>query len=313
MRGDIGYRIYGVHTGREKDTYLGAFRTVEEAQEEIEKLKMREMHGKNWAQQYHDKGFDIREVVVTTEFEIPSLPKPRDKFVVKVTAKPNRPGTWDSMRIEVFRRSASPNGIERICEYERNHAMFQTFEPFRQGNREFALISRDYTRSAVLDLASGNVIAEEVQNGSPGEGFCPVGFYVPDWWDVNDSHNLFQGSEFWDADCEWPIGDFGFVWGCNWGDDSSWKVQFLDLSGIQQGRLSRDERFAYVEMDTSGFDSPCFSFDMDVSTTTAPPRFIRLSRYKGFTTVTFSVEMDFDLDSGESKEWRRLKIANFED
>jgi len=30
---------------------------------------------------------------------------------------------------------------------------------------------------------------------------------------------------------EWPSdGAFGFIWGCVWGDDASWKVQYLDLS-----------------------------------------------------------------------------------
>ena len=62
----------------------------------------------------------------------------------------------------------------------------------------------------MLDLASGKVIAEEAQGGPSGTGFCPVGFYVPDWWDVNDGSKI-PGSEFWDADDEWPVGDFGFV------------------------------------------------------------------------------------------------------
>jgi hypothetical protein len=311
MRGEVAYRVYGVHAGREKDTYLGAFRTVDEAQAMVAQLQIRDMNGENWAMQYHDKGFEIRKIEVTTEFEIPSLPKPRDKFVIKTSAKPNQPGTWDSTRVEVFRRNISADSIERICEYERNHAMFQTFEPFRQGGREYALISRDYTMSAVLDLASGKVIAEEVQDGSSGDGFCPAGFYVPDWWDVNDG-SIIPGSEFWGTDDEWPIGHFGFVWGCNWGDDSSWKVQYLDLSDIQQGRIIRSERFAYVELDTSGFESPCIKLDIEAQTKTAPPHFIRLSRNKGITTVTFSVEMTFNLESGESIEWRRLKIAHLE-
>ena len=125
---------------------------------------------------------------------------------------------------------------------------------------KLALISRDYTRTAVLDLASGMVIAEETQDASPGAGFCPVGFYVPDWWDVNDGSRL-PGSEHWCADDEWPIGDFGFVWGCYWGDDSSWKVQYLDLTRVQQGVISRDARFGYVELATFGFKSPCLTRD----------------------------------------------------
>ncbi|HZR71400.1 hypothetical protein [Bradyrhizobium sp.] len=186
--------------------------------------------------------------------------------------------------------------------------MFQTFEPFRQGDRELALISRDYTTTAVLDLTSGEVIAEEAR-GPNGNGFCPVGFYVPDWLDVLDE-SFIPGGKHWTADDEWPVGDFGFVWGCYWGDDSSWKVQHLDLSRVQQGVIARDERFGYIELATDGFRSPCLDPEPPQKRTSPP--FIRVSKYQGITKVTFAVEMGFDLASGEAKEWRRLGIANYE-
>jgi len=312
MRGDIVYRVYGLHEGREKDHFFGAFRSRSEADAEITKLYAMEMNGRNWAKQYHNKGFVVRESVVTVDFEIPSPPKPRDKYVVKGLPKANRPGTWDSTIVEVFRRNSSSGDLEKICEYERNYSLLQTFEPFRQGSRDFALISHDYTKTAVLDLESGSVIAVEVDGpgASSGAGFCPVGFYVPDWWDVNDG-SIIPGSEYWDADDEWPNGDFGFVWGCQWGDDSSWKVQYLDLSRVQQGIVRREERFGYIELATFGYDNPCLRPDGPIQNS-APPPFIKVSRYKSVTQVSFAVEMMFDLESGESPEWRRLKIANFE-
>src|SRR5438876_7435876 len=107
MRDDVVYRIYGVHEGREKDYFFGAFRTVAEAEAEIAKLRAREMNGRNWAEQYHNRGFVIREVVVETDFEIPPLPKPRDKYAVKGTRKANGPGIIDSTIVEVFRRADS--------------------------------------------------------------------------------------------------------------------------------------------------------------------------------------------------------------
>jgi hypothetical protein len=47
-----------------------------------------------------------------------------------------------------------------------------------------------------------------------------------------------------------PEGDypFGFVAGCVWGDDSSWKIQYLDLSAVEKGEIRRDARFGYIEM-----------------------------------------------------------------
>jgi hypothetical protein len=47
-----------------------------------------------------------------------------------------------------------------------------------------------------------------------------------------------------------PLGyyPFGFVAGCIWGDDLSWKIQYLDLTEVEQGVLRRDSRFGYLEM-----------------------------------------------------------------
>lgn len=311
MRGEIVYQVFGMHAGRVKDVFFGAFRTHQEAQAEIEKLNAREMNGRNWAAQYHNKGFAVREQIVDTDFEIPSRPKPRDKYVVKALLKPNRPGTGDSTSVEVYRRSSTPGVLERICGYERNYGMLHTFEPFRQGSQEYALISRDYTRTAVLDLSSGKVIAEEPLGDPPGSGFCPVGFYVPDWWDVNGG-SIVPGSKHWTADDEWPTGDFGFVWGCYWGDDSSWKVQYLDLSQVQQGIIKRQERFGYLKLATHGFENPCLKLDSNTLDNSPSPHFINVWKEGGIVRVTFAVEMNFDLDSGKAEDWQRHGNTNLE-
>jgi hypothetical protein len=306
MRGDVVYRVYGVHAGRQEDTCFGAFRSVAEAEAKIANLQAQKMGGRNWAEQYHNRGFVIREVIVETDFEIPPLPKPRDKYAVN-GRKVSPPGAWSQTLVEVFRRTGAGGSPEKICEYERSYSLLQTFEPFRQGDRDFALISRDYTRTAVLDLASGHVIAEEPDDS----GFCPVGFYVPDWWDVNGGFTI-PGSEHWDADDEWPTGDFGFVWGCEWGDDNSWKVQYLDLSDVQRGVVRREERFGYLELATSDFSNPCLTLDPVPPRRSDPPPFIRVSRWGGATRITFAVEMEFDLGSGKPEDWERQKIADFE-
>ncbi len=43
----------------------------------------------------------------------------------------------------------------------------------------------------------------------------------------------------------------GFVSGCVWGDDSSWKTQYLDLSRVEDGFIRREERFGYIELPRS--------------------------------------------------------------
>jgi hypothetical protein len=309
MRGDIVFRVYGLHEGRPADTFFGAFRSRSEAEAQIAKLAAKTMNGGNWADQYHNRGFVVREHVVSTDFELPSRPKPRDNYTVKTSARPNRPGTWDSTVVEVFRRKGS-GGLERVGEYLRNYAMLSTFEPFRQGERELALISREYTKTAVLDLASGQVIAEETES-TPGGGFCPVGFYVPDWWDLHDG-SVIPGSEYWGGDNEWPTGQFGFVWGCHWGDDSSWKVQYLDLSRVQEGIIARDDRFGYVELATGRYVSPCVSAPSGDSPS-SPPDFIEVERHSGVTRVRFAVELQFDLSSGQVDKGQHARLLRGND
>jgi hypothetical protein len=41
---------------------------------------------------------------------------------------------------------------------------------------------------------------------------------------------------------------YGFIAGCIWGDDSSWKIQYLDLSQADKGIIKRDDRFGYIEL-----------------------------------------------------------------
>ncbi len=135
---------------------------------------------------------------------------------------------------------------------------------------------------------------------------------APDWWDLHDE-SVIPGSEYWSADREWPSGEFGFVWGCVWGDDSSWKIQHLDLTGIQSGVIRRDDRFGYVELSTDGYQSPCFDLDR-----ARPPRgsdpqpFIKMERCEGKTNVAFAIEMQFKFSSGQPMEWQRVSAADFE-
>jgi len=41
---------------------------------------------------------------------------------------------------------------------------------------------------------------------------------------------------------------FGFAAGCIWGDDSSWKVEYLDVTEVENGIVKRDSRFGYIEL-----------------------------------------------------------------
>jgi hypothetical protein len=92
-----------------------------------------------------------------------------------------------------------------------------------------------------------------------------VDFYVPNPWVASgdpksddtkytDGHTPEKEWEKY-ADEEWhldelkdTLGHYGFVSGCIWGDDSSWKIRHIDLSRIKEGIVTEDERYGYVEM-----------------------------------------------------------------
>jgi hypothetical protein len=216
----------------------------------------------------------IEEIDTTGLFELPSKPTPRERYTTRVTAT-NKPNTWQTVHVDVL------DGDAIIASYDRNYAMLQTFEPFRQGDRQYALISTDYTATSVMDLHTGQIVAAEEPHGG---GFCPVGFYVPDWWELHDGSTL-PGSMHWRTiDYEWPTGDFGFVWGCIWGDDSSWKVQYLDLSSVREGVIRRDDRFGYLKLATNP--------------KLVPRDFIRCSSWQGERRVEFYVERGYNLTTG---------------
>lgn len=125
----------------------------------------------------------------------------------------------------------------QVGSYVRNYsALYHTFYPFQQNGKWYALYSKDYTATRVMTLPDCVDIAGEEFHTF---GFCPVDFYVPSAEDKKR------------GDVGALAGTFGFVAGCVWGDDSSWKIQYLDLSKITEGKLTRDDRFGYIEMPRS--------------------------------------------------------------
>jgi hypothetical protein len=46
----------------------------------------------------------------------------------------------------------------------------------------------------------------------------------------------------------WLSLDIGFVAGCLWGDDKSWKLEVIDLSLAAEGIITRSARFGHVQL-----------------------------------------------------------------
>lgn len=134
----------------------------------------------------------------------------------------------------------------KIGEYERNYSiLYDTFYPFFLEGKYYALYSRNYTATRIMSLPDCKDLGGEEPHSN---GFCPTGYYVPYLDEV-----CYKSYQQYLDDTEedkviGPMGQFGWVCGCVWGDDSSWKIQFLDLRGAAEGKIIRDERFGYREL-----------------------------------------------------------------
>jgi hypothetical protein len=189
-------------------------------------------------------------------------PKVR-RFRVSTAPRPNRPGTWDSTVVTVY------DGDVAVGEYVRNYPRYaaETFEPFELNGSWYALYSREYTGTRVMTLPDCRDIGGEEPHGG---GFCPVELFVPRYrertltkpgdptfepkveWIFEGKADAFVdgdiGHGFSQTAGPWQNLDVAFVAGCVWGDDSSWKLQVIDLTRAHEGILTRSERFGFVEL-----------------------------------------------------------------
>lgn len=159
------------------------------------------------------------------------------------TAKPienidNGKGYWQYQKIGIFQDD------KQIGEYIRNYSSFMnTFHPFKFRDKWYALYSKDYTATRVMSLPDCKDLGGEERDTF---GFCPVDYYVP--FDNKDILGVVGLAESENKTIKFEPGSFGFIAGCIWGDDSSWKVQYLDLSECDKGIIKRTEKFGYLEL-----------------------------------------------------------------
>ncbi len=184
------------------------------------------------------------------------------RFRVQAVVEPHHAGAWGSSLVKIL------DGETQIGEYKRNHPGWaeQTFEPFESNGAWYALYSRDYTSTRVMSLPDCTDLGGE--EPAPN-GFCPVEFYVPrykkvartnrangqeteDWlFEVKAEGHSRKAADDYDHDLTfspWLSLATGFVAGCVWGDDSSWKLEVVDLSKAADGTISRSARFGYLEL-----------------------------------------------------------------
>ncbi len=208
------------------------------------------------------------------------------KYVAKEIGElERRPDTWRGIKVGVLR--VENGNEEQVGEYERNYStLFNSFHYFQKDGKDFALYSPDYTATRIMELPDCKDIGGEEPDTwgfCPVDYFIPTyieqetisetkGSMGTNNKEVrkerinNPQENAF--SEFVNKtpftnfntgeECETvtiyrPVSQltyypFGFVAGCIWGDDSSYKIQYLDLSKADKGIIKREERFGYIEL-----------------------------------------------------------------
>lgn len=202
-----------------------------------------------------------------------------------------KPGCWNYLNVGVYENLE--DGTEKqVGSYQRKYSsLYDTFHAFKQKGKWYALYSSDYTCTSVMSLPDCKQIATEAGSAS---GFCPTGFYVPtkedfshgdtskyDWHAGHRSEEHYEklaksmGQEHsdkwrkWDKETDNSYSDVenlyegqcGFVSGCYWGDDSSWKLQYLDLSKITEGIIKREDRWGYWELPEGKSIKECINFE----------------------------------------------------
>ena len=156
--------------------------------------------------------------------------------------------SWGSVKVSIFR----DKGL--IGEYVRNYDSFgpNTFYPFEIDDQWYALYSASYTSTRVMKLNESSI--EDWCGEDPeADGFCPVEYYVPRYFHYEKEIRV---------DCCFPdLNDgkcppliktsyprFAFLSGCYWGDDTSWKLRFVDLSKVPEKILEITDKFGYWEL-----------------------------------------------------------------
>ena len=198
------------------------------------------------------------------------MPKYKAKMGPKID---NGKGAWKSNTVEIY------DGDKKVGEYIRNYDghSITTFCPFEQAGKWYALYSRDYTSTRVMSLPDCKDLGGEA---SASGGFCPVEYYVPtkrelSRWDCRKGFRkqlkekpddestkkiLVEQEKAYGETLPAQLGTFGFMSGCHWGDDGSWKLEYLDLSEVSKGKIKREQRFGYWELPDGKSLKQCLDF-----------------------------------------------------
>lgn len=185
---------------------------------------------------------------------------------------------WSHSHVDIF------EGDQKIGEYLRNYGAYgeETFEPFEINGNWYALYSRDYTSTRIMSLPDCKDIGGEEPHSN---GFCPVELFVPrfkkltstrrdtgavqQYYLFEDAAEAFTDVSDKDGNYDRVIGPWqslntAFVAGCIWGDSSNWKLETIDLSSVESGKIHRSASFGDIELVDGRTIVDSLSIDGDV-------------------------------------------------
>lgn len=173
------------------------------------------------------------------------------------TIEPVASRVWPKALVRIFEED------RQIGTYERNLAGWAetTFAPFEWQGAWFALYAPDYTSTRVMSLPDCKDLGGE--EPAP-HGFCPVEYHCPRYRQVTcTSETSGKPIKYWQFSSEnddngeiqvdrefgpWVTVPTAFVAGCQWGDDSTWKLECIDLPLAAAGQIVRTARFGHIQL-----------------------------------------------------------------
>jgi hypothetical protein len=190
----------------------------------------------------------------TKILEFPDCP-----YRFTLTPIKNGPHHGDSTRCLV----EAVDGISmlRVGEFAFNysHSLDKIIKPFKVGDDWYCTYSTSYTKIAVAKLTER---FEHIDSDIGGEGgFCPVEVVIPYkviWRKLPEEPVVYRWTypkdDEYDDDPDYEVeyASFGFYQGCKWGDDSTYKLRYLDFSKLKDRKLGVSAPFGRFELPRDG-------------------------------------------------------------
>ena len=194
------------------------------------------------------------------------LKYPGSDVSVMENAVPGTNGTWGSLKLTIFLNTVM------VGEYLRNYPSLglETFYPFRSASGQlYALYCAHYSTIRVLKITDTGIedwCGQDVGTTS----FCPGELYVPQYFEddgevtvdneYDDYSDFVEMARTYGAGPNIRYADFGFMAGCDWGDDMFFKLRYLDLRNVDSKELVVSDHYGNLELPNNMPLKKCITF-----------------------------------------------------